>query len=411
MHHYIGVAAEFSKNCMELFYANLRDQESREAVGLFQSAIIVLASYLDASAFISFGSVYEMHAWPPLRAIDSKKILACPYEIHWLQHNMGPAFAYYFAFLPRPADGKDHTSCTDYECMATQIDDANYRTKHMEPDCNCEFVGVAEDELVAILISDKIPIVRFQSSNDSLIQGKLQLIAAEPNTFYTAISHVWSDGLGNPHSNQLPTCQLQRLSSLVKDSNADQHCTFWMDTLCVPATIREGRKVAIGKMRETYSIANTVMVLDQGLQQSIIDLDWWRETSDRHTTVELGYRLLASNWARRLWTLQEAAEASRLIFRINNSFLDMRELRHRLQRTLWDFDSFSPLAKIIADKIRDNIRKPPSDFRGRWLRSVSWRQTSHEEDEVVCLAALLNLRPEDFFQTPRRHKLLNFCAP
>jgi len=56
---------------------------------------------------------------------------------------------------------------------------------------------------------------------------------------YVAISHVWSDGLGNAIANTLPWCQLQRIQGLVdalyQDTAGNQHpVPFWMDTLCVP---------------------------------------------------------------------------------------------------------------------------------------------------------------------------------
>jgi hypothetical protein len=75
-------------------------------------------------------------------------------------------------------------------------------------------------------------------------------------TPYVAISHVWADGLGNPASNGLPRCQLDKLFALLGDLinpstfasirfkksstiqralwNRTSRRYFWMDTFCIP---------------------------------------------------------------------------------------------------------------------------------------------------------------------------------
>ena len=39
---------------------------------------------------------------------------------------------------------------------------------------------------------------------------------------YIAISHVWSDGLGNPNENSLPLCQPEFLYDLLVDTHWDE---------------------------------------------------------------------------------------------------------------------------------------------------------------------------------------------
>lgn len=65
-----------------------------------------------------------------------------------------------------------------------------------------------------ILQSGRIPL-------KSLVGGeRIELMATEvfPEgpLIYTPISHVWSDGLGNPHENSMPLCQLQHFEKLIE---------------------------------------------------------------------------------------------------------------------------------------------------------------------------------------------------
>ncbi|KAL8786308.1 MAG: hypothetical protein Q9195_008268 [Heterodermia aff. obscurata] len=116
---------------------------------------------------------------------------------------------------------------------------------------------------------------------------------------YVAISHVWSDGKGNPHQNFLPACQLQRLqdSANALYPSSRQPVPFWMDTLCVPVgkDFRPARNRAINRMKATYKNAEKILVFDSSLELV-------------HSTIapeEAVIRLRYSPWSTRLWTMQE----------------------------------------------------------------------------------------------------------
>lgn len=118
---------------------------------------------------------------------------------------------------------------------------------------------------------------------------------------YVAISHVWSDGLGNPHNNSLPQCQLKRIQTLVNDlyQECDGPVPFWIDTICVPLQ-KDSRKQAIRRMGQTYRDSDKVLVLDSWLLRSTLP-DY----------RELGLlRIKCCTWAQRLWTLQEGMIAA-----------------------------------------------------------------------------------------------------
>src|SRR2546429_3762467 len=89
---------------------------------------------------------------------------------------------------------------------------------------------------------------------------------------YVAISHVWSDGLSNPHGNSMPICQLSSLHRKVQalyrtaSDRQESPIPFWIDTMCCPTDPPEARRLAIIAMRRTYADADKVLVLDSYVQ-------------------------------------------------------------------------------------------------------------------------------------------------
>ena len=70
---------------------------------------------------------------------------------------------------------------------------------------------VEEDDLVKIWTEGQIPLLQLSSdpaTNDD-VELVLQAASQADPTPYTAVSHVWADGLGNSRSNALPRCQLR----------------------------------------------------------------------------------------------------------------------------------------------------------------------------------------------------------
>lgn len=74
-----------------------------------------------------------------------------------------------------------------------------------------------------------------------------------------------------------------------------------MDTLCVPRYPDDIHNKAVMQMREVYTKAERVLVLDAELLASTAD----------GTYEEINMRIQSSRWIRRLWTLQEAVLAKR----------------------------------------------------------------------------------------------------
>jgi hypothetical protein len=98
---------------------------------------------------------------------------------------------------------------------------------------------------------------------------------------------MWTDGLGNPEHNTLPTCQVRRLADLLqtlgdtelgkaakpempqKLGKSRVTVEFWLDTLCIPVEpqFQVHRDLYIHQIHKIYLAAAGVLVLDPDLQQ------------------------------------------------------------------------------------------------------------------------------------------------
>ena len=169
---------------------------------------------------------------------------------------------------------------------------------------------------------------------------------------------------------------------------------FWMDTLCIPVdpSALSYRKKAIHLLGKTFQEANAVLVLDRELE--IVE-------SANATFVELGLRILCSGWAKRLWTLQEAALASKaggmdkLYFQMCDGpwlyrrFTHSREMYADERHFLQERDIITELETQIPS-VQD--MRQALDFSAPFWNiylAIEHRTTSKLEDVPVCIASLL----------------------
>ena len=178
-------------------------------------------------------------------------------------------------------------------------------------------------EIAAILHDGDIPLI---SMDFSCRPSQLEVVRykeiSDYCNDYIAISHVWSDGLGNPHENRLPRCQLDRIQHMVNQlwSPAIYVIPFWIDTLCVPL-IPELKGLAIERMDKTYSAADMVLVLDHSLQN----------VNSKVSSIEALMRVIYSTWMTRLWTFQEGRLSRALWFQFKDEALSVNTLRDRFK--------------------------------------------------------------------------------
>ncbi|KAK4240589.1 hypothetical protein C8A03DRAFT_31294 [Achaetomium macrosporum] len=304
----------------------------------------------------------------------------CPFYARKVMTSYNYALAYYFTRLFRNySPGLSHDSCSDDECVASNADIFSYVPKHARSGCLCQPKSVPMDQIRAIIEDGGIPLIRLRGSSRTGVRIEVARMTAR--TRFVAVSHVWSEGIGNAHTNALPECQLRRLHAHISQlkplrENQDADVDFnplssldtgfqpatarrpkylWIDALCMPpgGSTAFLRLRAINKLPAVYQAADRILVLDSTLERmSVVDSD----------SLEQFARFMVSPWMGRCWTFQEAGLASAC----------------EVQCADGTFDAFSPQAKsrltpspATAQRRRtswlDGLMRP-ADF---WSRKLS----------------------------------------
>ncbi|KAF8533895.1 hypothetical protein BDD12DRAFT_944862 [Trichophaea hybrida] len=318
----------------------------------------------------------------------------CDGELNALMNTVEIDGIYYFGSLqsPRALSKENHNDCSLQACVST-IDTTSYETRHAKKCLDCKCLMFGDPVAVAAIVEEKaIPLVLWTGSELKVVKYD-----SESKQKYLAISHVWSDGMGNQKDNKLPQCQLESIHNMInslyseqrqgqheehlsdpqqpveQSTDLDKSVGFWMDTLCIPVSespqlasdrAQNLRKDAIAKMRYIYETAHEVLVIDS----------WIRELSRSASIIEKATRIFLSNWQHRLWTLQEGVLAQRLF---SNLRTDHRALNSSDANKKEGAEEKSLAAKVLPI-----------------LEVVTRRKTSRLTDETICIATLLNFDEE-----------------
>lgn len=291
----------------------------------------------------------------------------------------------------------DHTRCTATACKSRDMDENTYVTRHFHEQCQCELIGPDIGKLRKIIGKGEIPLLKFEETNPA--RGcQITVVSHKKVRRYTAISHVWSDGLGNPRANKLPYCQIERLARLCDDS------PIWMDTLCIPVRTEDEhlRKKAIEHMDDIYFKASSVYVISDDLNpKSLQDLSPWED----NTHIGLILLLVClSAWSSRLWTLQEA------VFGMERLYVCFDEdERFNLHDAIFAIPSsqkylYNFFHMTLMETIRTQRTTKKGKETGEGLYSIfsqlRWRRTSWARDEPVVVAGILGLNTSLLMKTP-----------
>lgn len=378
---------------------------------------------------------------------------------------------------------EQHQNCTPEKCVhvpgqtpgrASARDERKYTKKrisyppqHHEQLCDmkeCEPLGPKMGDVYKILEradltteAPDFPLFRIISENigvkvkpvDRPVRGiTVEKWTREDNRKYwrpsfAAISHVWSQGMGNESANELQSCQLKLIRTALQKADIDngewdtetfsfstplikkalgdkwirnRHYflskPFWMDTLAipvkddgrdvksVPANFTELKKRAIRQIYQVFNSATCTIVIDKDLCKTFSD--------------PILIRILTSAWMRRLWSLQEAFLSRRLLFAFKgDDGVILQDMDKQIggQYGLSNANSTAlhlSMAELNKRKLYQNLmgddrevrnrRDHPIETRGSMViasawRSSRWRVSHFQVVAPISLLAYLQSKP------------------
>lgn len=308
----------------------------------------------------------------------------CPNQALYVCNTLTYLTLYYVSCIRRNKCSADHSFCANsppHSCVAQNIS-AGFRGRHTQQECTCRPLGASNPEMMFEILKDGgIPVVMATQARTGEI--KLQYVRSFLGLDYTAVSHLWSDGLGDPSHNHLPACQLMKLlgcmialpskrrwnrgyktPQLPQDWHTHGHSRylkkplyFWLDVYCVPlgkvdeVTDTLKRK-AISRMVPTYAFAKTVLVLDRGLQHI-------RSSTE---AVTMAAQIFLSRRRGRFWIHQELSLASHTVFQFSGRALSAQEL---FRKRSGPRGSHETLINIVTNEVVEHASVDRPDSRSR----------------------------------------------
>ena len=319
--------------------------------------------------------------------------------------------------LPHTGVVEDHSACSLLHCRVNDVDEKTYETQHTNSCSGCAHIHSDPQDIITAISTHKIPLVH--CSLDDSQDLRIRIVEGDLDFQYTAISHVWTGGLGNLSENSLPRCQISRLRTMIQDlpdmqvmnvqhiGQSDGNTLseklvrlvesawnvlrsrktvyFWLDTLCIPLN-EEYRQKAIATMAQIYAAAETVLVLDSHMQQLL---------HVEATDPILATHLTVSPWMSRSWPLQEGAVASNLAIRLKDQtvFLTRDQQRRLLHVSLH-----------LTDCLFENRLSQNPSYKAVW-NALACRGTTKRGDLDGIFAALLNLDSGEILELPKTERM------
>ncbi|KAM3416610.1 hypothetical protein BST61_g8201 [Cercospora zeina] len=405
-------------------------------VGELALSVRILGSYLETFvAFAGFTSLEYSDSRPwGVGSIIRERLLApwhakmpsyfCVNDVERFGRHVQPQAMYYLSNLfrgfsmigGRRWDPLDHSSCSKAKCLAYQVDSEDYITEHRVgcDERKCKFVGPSPASLTKMLgsPSPQLPLIKVITTGDSS-EMEIELVPYTPGLAFTAISHVWAEGKGNPRENKLPVCQLKYIARCVKRAHEykkpfptseqvveEEQRTytelFWLDTLCVPRPRGLAKDNALGMIKVPYDEAAYVLVLGQ---------DFERLTAGSRTPEECAAWILTSPWMKRLWTFQEGAVARNLLIEFTEGAVQVENILQGIDVKSNGFLPYELVSLQLGKGLRQMLSFPKTSDSIMERLPIAWncsigRTASVEGDQSICFAAMLGMDVKAIHHTP-----------
>ena len=167
-----------------------------------------------------------------------------------------------FCQLDRRNLRQEHAHCSENDCVESHEALQNHPGPVHRHGCldrdTCREIPVDQanmKKMCGMLSAGQFPLLRIRMDRTGTADS-VEVVPFKEGKSYVAISHVWSQGLGNRLNNSVFQCQLSRLSKLVENlrnivqpGKGRQELLLWLDTLCCPLQPRKSRDSALRLMR------------------------------------------------------------------------------------------------------------------------------------------------------------------
>ena len=357
-----------------------------------EMSIILLEETLDLASRKAYGIDLRLGSYSiflsPSLITNLNSTGWCPSEVSLITQGYDDSSIVFASQVERHRTKANHSQCSTTKCRAFNIVTPSYRTQHTIDCKNCSDVAIIREELASTLCQGRIPraCIRTTGKGDALEPT----VTIEDSGPYIAISHVWSDGLGNTVANALPSCQLLRLRRLALGASVDFRDdvpAIWIDTLLVPVEKGKEKRMALSQLYNYYQRADNVLVLDSDLLKA----------SRKCSEEEMLTRIFFSTWMRRLWTLEEGVlSRDKLVFQFRDGPVPMNSLTESVKTssnlTRINFQLKNNLLQGLPDF--PNIYRQPAESTpiiAELLRTLQYRLTTKALDESLCIAHILGL--------------------
>ena len=340
--------------------------------------------YKEGWAYVSFEShipstVYghiSLSTKPIQQHMLRQRSVWCPHQVQYLIKTFSYHALIYLAEIKRDvAEWVDHSRCSEESrCIAYNIDTKTFQGRHAGKCSGCSQVKAPLEEMMSILEDGDIPLLRCHRKANTPGEISLSYVKLSSSTQYTAVSHLWADGLGTRSLGSLPKCQLQRLVDRIQAAESHGHkkgwlergvakvqsslsatgpTLLWLDVYCIPASTsstdiqwnRRLKAAAIGRMVPTYALARQTLVLDYELQHLTPTTT---DSVQAAAEEEFLAIIVVSGWRSRCWTHQESQVSRRILIQCRDS---TAVFDHSIFRPPLPRSDVGDELRIVADQV------------------------------------------------------------
>jgi hypothetical protein len=304
----------------------------------------------------------------------------CPY-VQSVLLPYGTLMTEYAAVIGPPLTLFAHDACSPEACVRHNIDEITYKTTHIQDNCECEFLQPDLTAIAKVLGDGQIPLMDLDTVPQSGQKNLIRVVPFEPHkNEYTAVSHVWSGGLGSTSEKGLPKCAISWLAGLIRSTNGQK--LIWIDSLCIPSEKRL-RKISIVGMNRVYKEAANTLILDPELIHT-----------PSASTQEMLLWITTASWMQRMWTLPEGRLSQNRWFAFSDRVVRFADLSLESNQNDTKGSLTSSLILQLAGLFLES-----SNVLRYIHQSLCYRTTSKAEDEVPALATLFGIDTQRIIET------------